>query len=285
MELRARAWHQAQAPRCGHKAGAALRRGDDPNSATASHPLLPRPLRPRARTQEFLQGHTQRVSALALSRSGRLLASGQLNHLGTPADIIIWDLPNRTLLHRLQLQKVQRAAAARGGRRLAWLHPRAHAGCRRASVRDDATHAPASPLHAAPTSPAHAHMQVKIQALSFSPDEATLASLGGADDNSLVLWDVAGGTPICGAPVNSDFVLRMAFLNHDSSRIVTAGNYNFRLWTYDRRAARAWAHARAGGCMQQVRAGAGARSSRTQRGAGEGGAARTRSAHQQGVAQ
>ncbi|GBF88745.1 flagellar associated protein [Raphidocelis subcapitata] len=131
------------------------------------------------KAQEFLQGHSDRVSALALLRSGNLLASGQFTYLGFPADIIIWDLPSRSLLHRLQLQKV------------------------------------------------------KIQALSFSPDEATLASLGGADDNSLVLWDVASGAPICGAPTNSDFVLRCSFLNHDSSRIVTAGNYNLRVWTYD----------------------------------------------------
>mgnify|MGYP001811175101 CR=1 FL=1 len=61
-----------------------------------------------------------------------------------------------------------------------------------------------------------------------------LASLGGADDNSIVLWDVASGEPICGSPTSSDFVLRMAFLNHDSSKLVTAGNYNLRVWTYDR---------------------------------------------------
>ncbi|KAI8467381.1 MAG: flagellar associated protein [Monoraphidium minutum] len=137
------------------------------------------------RAQEFLQGHTGRVSALALSRSGRYLASGQLTHLGFPADIIIWDLGARALVHRLQLQKARACAC------------------------------------------------VKIQALCFSPDETTLASLGGADDNSIVLWDVANGEPICGSPTNSDFVLRMAFLNNDSSRLVTAGNYNLRLWTYD----------------------------------------------------
>lgn len=75
--------------------------------------------------------------------------------------------------------------------------------------------------------------QVKIQALSFSPDETMLASLGGADDNSIVLWDVATGEPICGSPTNSDFVLRCSFLNNDSTKLVTAGNYNLRVWTYD----------------------------------------------------
>lgn len=49
-----------------------------------------------------------------------------------------------------------------------------------------------------------------------------------------VLWDVASGEPICGAPMNSDFVLRAKFFNNDSSKIVTAGNYNLKVWTYDR---------------------------------------------------
>lgn len=35
--------------------------------------------------------------------------------------------------------------------------------------------------------------KVKINALAFSPDESRLASLGGHDDNSLVLWDVETG--------------------------------------------------------------------------------------------
>jgi hypothetical protein len=61
----------------------------------------------RTHAQEFLQGHTDRVSALALSRSGRYLASGQVTHLGFAADIIVWDLEARSLLHRMQLQKAR----------------------------------------------------------------------------------------------------------------------------------------------------------------------------------
>jgi hypothetical protein len=44
------------------------------------HPPPPAP-------QEFLQGHSDCVSALALSRSGNLLASGQRTYLGFPADV------------------------------------------------------------------------------------------------------------------------------------------------------------------------------------------------------
>lgn len=58
------------------------------------------------KAQEFLQGHTDKVSCVALSSSGRYLASGQSTYLGFVADIIIWDLETRSLVHRLQLQKV-----------------------------------------------------------------------------------------------------------------------------------------------------------------------------------
>ena len=58
------------------------------------------------KAQEFLQGHTDKVSCLSLSPSGRYLASGQITYMGFTADIIIWDLDTRSLLHRLQLQKV-----------------------------------------------------------------------------------------------------------------------------------------------------------------------------------
>jgi hypothetical protein len=49
--------------------------------------------------------HAQ-VSTLALSKSGRYLASGQVTYMGFTADIIIWDLETRQLLHRLSLHKV-----------------------------------------------------------------------------------------------------------------------------------------------------------------------------------
>jgi WD40 repeat protein len=59
------------------------------------------------RRQAFLAGHTDRVTCLALSPCGRLLASGQAAPMGFAADVIIWDLERRALLHRLRLQKVR----------------------------------------------------------------------------------------------------------------------------------------------------------------------------------
>ena len=47
------------------------------------------------------------VSCLALSKSGRYLASGQVTYMGFTADIIIWDLETRQLMHRMALHKVK----------------------------------------------------------------------------------------------------------------------------------------------------------------------------------
>ncbi len=61
-----------------------------------------------SRMQEFLQGHSNKVSCLAVSSSGRYLASGQVTHMGFTADIIVWDIATRSLLHRMSLHKVRR---------------------------------------------------------------------------------------------------------------------------------------------------------------------------------
>eukprot|EP00891_Asterochloris_glomerata_P001613 jgi/Astpho2/1613/Aster-07933 len=138
--------------------------------------------------QDFLQGHTDKVSCLAISKSGRYLASGQLTYMGLKADIILWDLEARKLLHRMSLHKV------------------------------------------------------KIQALDFSPDEKILASLGGQDDNSLVLWNVENGEAICGSPTGADFTLALRFYQHDSTKLVTCGNYNLNIWEYDAPLNKLWPH-------------------------------------------
>jgi cilia- and flagella-associated protein 52 len=65
--------------------------------------------------------------------------------------------------------------------------------------------------------------KVMIQSLSFSHDETKLASLGGPDDGSLVLWDVASGEAICGSPADNRFVECVKFLNNNNNRLMTAG--------------------------------------------------------------
>jgi len=58
-------------------------------------------------TQQFLRGHSDTISCVALSRYGGMLASGQKTHMGFQADVIIWDLQNLKLLHRMKLHKVR----------------------------------------------------------------------------------------------------------------------------------------------------------------------------------
>jgi len=131
------------------------------------------------KSQEFLKGHSDRVTCLALSKSGNLLASGQITYMGFTADVILWDFPNRQMLHRLSLHKV------------------------------------------------------KVQALSFSCDDRYLASLGGVDDNSLVVWDVQEGEPVCGSPTDNDHTTAVKFFNTTSYKLVTGGNYNLNVWDFD----------------------------------------------------
>eukprot|EP01017_Pseudomicrothorax_dubius_P022597 TRINITY_DN24442_c0_g1_i2.p1 TRINITY_DN24442_c0_g1~~TRINITY_DN24442_c0_g1_i2.p1 ORF type:complete len:630 (+),score=166.17 TRINITY_DN24442_c0_g1_i2:175-2064(+) len=59
-----------------------------------------------SRSQTFLRGHNNQVSVLAVSPSGRYLASGQKTFMGFVADIIIWGFEERIQLHRLKMHKV-----------------------------------------------------------------------------------------------------------------------------------------------------------------------------------
>ena len=79
-----------------------------------------------------------KVSALALSRSGRYLASGQITYLGFTADIIVWDLEQRRLLHRLQLQKARMLRVLQ--------EQRLSADCHAHSAPQDSAHAVAKPI-------------------------------------------------------------------------------------------------------------------------------------------
>ncbi|KAJ3057178.1 Cilia- and flagella-associated protein 52 [Rhizophlyctis rosea] len=132
--------------------------------------------------QEFLQGHTNVISCLAISKSGKYIASGQVTHMGFQADIIIWDFQTRKLLRRLTLHKV------------------------------------------------------KVQALAFSSNDKYLASLGGQDDNSIIVWDLGQGAAICGAPASKDssgVTLSLAYFNNNDLMFVTGGHATLRLWNLD----------------------------------------------------
>lgn len=60
-------------------------------------------------TQTFLHkgGHDRAVSCLALSATGKYLASGQVTHMGFGALVIIWNLETFEIMHRLNVSGEQ----------------------------------------------------------------------------------------------------------------------------------------------------------------------------------
>lgn len=57
--------------------------------------------------QIFLRGHTNTVSCISISTSGRFIASGQETHMGFKADIIVWDYEEKVQFTKFQLHKVR----------------------------------------------------------------------------------------------------------------------------------------------------------------------------------
>ena len=131
------------------------------------------------KNQQFLQGHSDRVTCMRLSPSGRFLASGQVTHLGFQADVIVWDMDTLEIVHRLRLHKV------------------------------------------------------RVEAVAFSHNDKWLASIGGEDDNSLVVWNLETGKAICGSPAANDQVHDVRFARHDEFTIITGGKMNMRVWYFD----------------------------------------------------
>lgn len=132
-------------------------------------------------TQAFLQknGHDRAISCLSLSSTGKYLATGQVSHMGFPAQVIVWNLETYEIVHKLVLHKG------------------------------------------------------KVQDVAFSPNELYLATLGGRDDNKLVIWDMKTGEAICGSPAASESALTVRFFNKRDDMLVTGGNYNLRVWAFD----------------------------------------------------
>lgn len=56
--------------------------------------------------QDFLCGHTNTVSSIAISKSGSLIGSGQVNHMGYRAHVIIWNWEKREEYNRHEIHKV-----------------------------------------------------------------------------------------------------------------------------------------------------------------------------------
>jgi len=148
--------------------------------------------------QVFLQGHTDRVTCMSLSHDGKTLASGQITHMGYLADIILWDVS--CLL-----------------------------GWETGSTNGDGSAKFPEPEKIVSLS---LH-KVMVKALCFNCTDQYLASVGGPDDNNLVIWDVAKGKAICGSPASHDECNTVTWLNHDPMGLATGGKKALRMWTLD----------------------------------------------------
>lgn len=75
--------------------------------------------------------------------------------------------------------------------------------------------------------------KVAIQTLSFSYNDKYLASVGGSQDNYLIVWDIESGKPLCGATAGTDFVHQVKFLNNCDATLLTCQDYGIRKWHLD----------------------------------------------------
>jgi WD40 repeat protein len=72
-----------------------------------------------------------------------------------------------------------------------------------------------------------------IQSLCFSYNEKYLVSLGGAEDNYLIVWDVETGKAISGTTAGTDFVHQVKFFNTADDQLITCQNFGIKIWKVD----------------------------------------------------
>ncbi|GMI42108.1 hypothetical protein TeGR_g9242, partial [Tetraparma gracilis] len=162
-------------------------------------------------SQSFLEGHSNNVSCITVSKDSKFLASGQESYGTLKADVLVWDLAGA-------LKNCDEGKPSAGGCLIHRLDQ--HIG--------------------------------KVQALDFSCDSVFLVTLGGQDDNDIVVWDVAEGRGICGSPAAKDSALCVKWLNNRNDRLVTAGNFHLRVWQVDVTAPKIHAMDAKMGSMQRV---------------------------------
>jgi len=73
-----------------------------------------------------------------------------------------------------------------------------------------------------------------VRAVAINCTDELLATVGGRDDNALVIWDLNSGTAICGKPAHSgESALAMAWQHHNANRLITCGSRHVRVWHVD----------------------------------------------------
>ena len=75
--------------------------------------------------------------------------------------------------------------------------------------------------------------KISIKALSFSFNDNYLVSLGGFEDNYLIVWDVESGKALCGNTAGNDNVHSVRFCNTVDDQIITCQNYGIKIWKID----------------------------------------------------
>lgn len=132
--------------------------------------------------QKFLRGHTDDVSAVALSKSGRFLASGQVAaHVQHEAEISVWDVASLSPEHTLRLHKggVKALAFSHSERYLLSLGSDEQVGLWDLHTGSFLASAPAARDTAGST-----------HAIAFSSTQDTQFITAG--DNTLRVWTVSG---------------------------------------------------------------------------------------------
>lgn len=61
----------------------------------------------RTKAQRFFEGHTNAISAVTVSKSGKYVGSGQVNYVGFRSPIIIWDFGTARILAKYESHKVR----------------------------------------------------------------------------------------------------------------------------------------------------------------------------------
>uniref|UniRef100_A0A3B4AX48 Cilia- and flagella-associated protein 52 n=1 Tax=Periophthalmus magnuspinnatus TaxID=409849 RepID=A0A3B4AX48_9GOBI len=78
--------------------------------------------------------------------------------------------------------------------------------------------------------------KAKVEALSFSPNNKYLVSLGGEDDGSVVVWNIETKQAVCGSPASAQSAghcYTVKFSNQSDNIFVSAGSGTLRVWELD----------------------------------------------------
>lgn len=143
--------------------------------------------------ESFMDMHTYDITCCKMTNDGRRLASGQSNIAGVKADVLIWDLE--------KAKELCDAGAVMIGKQ-----------CMLHRLRQHTT---------------------RVQQVAWSESGEYISTLGGQDDNAIVVWEAATGRAICGSPAGPDSGMYMEWMHNRNDRFVSAGAFHLNVWQVD----------------------------------------------------